>query len=54
MDREEIIEFLKENLSIEIDRNQDYYSYPHLEVKLKLENQIISSCITTIYDGERS
>lgn len=54
MDREELIEFLKENLSIEIDRDQSYYSYPHIEVKLKLCGQVFDSSQCTIYDGERN
>jgi hypothetical protein len=51
--KEELVEFLKESLTISINRDQDYYSYPHLEVELLLDGEIISSCITTIYDGDQ-
>lgn len=54
MDREELIDFLRENLTIEISRDQDYYSYPHIEVKLMLCGQLIDSSQTTIYDGEHN
>lgn len=53
MDREELIDFLRENLTITIDRDQDYYSHPHLEVKLKLCGDVIDSSQCTIYDGDR-
>lgn len=52
MDREELIEFLMQNLTISIDRNQDYYSYPHIEVVLKLCGQVVDSSQCTIYDGD--
>lgn len=52
MDREELIDFLRENLTIEIERDQDYYSYPHLMVKIKIGNETISNSSCTIYDGE--
>lgn len=51
MTKEELIEFLYENLSIEIERDQGFYSYPTLEVILKLGDQVISKSTTTIYDG---
>ena len=54
MTKEELVEFLKENLTIIIDRDQGYWSYPHLEVKLLLGGEVISNCTTTIYDGERN
>lgn len=54
MDRDELIDFLRENLSITIDRDQGYYSYPHLEVKLHLCGQVIDTSSCTIYDGEHN
>lgn len=54
MTKEELVEFLHENLSIEIERDWGYYSYPSLEVTLKLGDQVISTSTTTIYDGERN
>lgn len=54
MEREELIDFLRENLTIEIDRDQGYYSYPHLEVKLKIRGQLIDSAQCTIFDGEHN
>lgn len=54
MDREELIDFLRENLTININRDQDYYSYPHIEVTLSLCGEQISSSQTTIYDGEHN
>lgn len=54
MTKDELLEFLHENLSIEIERNEYYYCYPSLTVTLKLGNQVLSSSTETIYDGERS
>lgn len=54
MDREELIDFLRENLTITIERDQCYYSYPHIEVKLMLCGKLIDSSQTTIYDGEHN
>lgn len=54
MDKEEMIAFLRENMTIEISRDQDYYSYPHIEVKLKVCGKLIDSSQCTIYDGERN
>lgn len=53
MDRDELIEFLRENMTIQIDRNLEYYSYPSLEVVISIAGQEISRSSTTIYDGER-
>lgn len=53
MTKDELVEFLHENLSIEIERDHGYYSYPSLTVTLKLGNQVLSSSTETIYDGER-
>lgn len=54
MDSEELLVFLRENLTIHISRDQNYYSYPQLEVKLKLGGQVIDYDQCTIYDGERN
>lgn len=53
MDRDELIEFLRENMTIQIDRNLEYHSYPSLEVVISIAGQEISRSSTTIYDGER-
>lgn len=54
MTKDELIEFLHENLSIEIERDHGYYSYPSLTVTLKLGNQVLSTSTETIYDGDRN
>lgn len=54
IDKEELLDFLRENLTIHINRHQDYHSYPHIEVMLKFDGQLIDSDQCTIYDGERS
>lgn len=53
MNKDELIEFLRKNLVIEIDRNVEYYSYPSLEVVITIAGTEISRSSTTIYDGER-
>lgn len=53
IDKDELIEFLRENLTIRIERNHEYYSHPCIEVELYLGNEKISSDNCTIYDGER-
>lgn len=53
MDKQELLDFLRENLTIHINRHQDYHSYPHIEVMLKFDGQLIDSDQCTIYDGER-
>ena len=53
MNEEELINFLKDNLSIRIVRDQEYYSNPHIEVKLLLCGEVINYDQCTIYDGDR-
>jgi hypothetical protein len=52
--RFELIQFLRDNMTIEISRDQEYYSYPYIEVKLKVCGQLIDSSQCTIYDGEHN
>jgi hypothetical protein len=52
MNKEELIEALLEGLSIEIERDQNYYSYPHLSVRIMYDNVLISESTCTIYDGD--
>jgi hypothetical protein len=54
MDKDELIDFLRGNVTIEISRDQDYYSYPHIEVKLKVCGELIDSSQCTIYDGDHN
>jgi len=54
MNQEELIEALREGLSIEIERAQNYYSYPHLSVRLMFDGVLISESTCTIYDGDHS
>lgn len=54
MDKQEILDFLRENLTISISRDQGYYSYPYIEVKLMLDGEVISTDECTIYDGEHN
>jgi len=43
MNKDQIIEYLKENLSIEVKEDRDYYGKSvYIEVKLLLENEVIS------------
>lgn len=50
MTKEELIEFLKENLKIKIYFNPGCaWTYPELEVKLELEGEVISEHNTTLY-----
>lgn len=51
--KNEIFQYLKDNLVIEISRDQDYYSHPHLEVKVTLEGELVSESMCTIYDDGR-
>lgn len=53
MNREELIDFLKENLSVNIKRTQDYYSYPELVVSIELDGETISTASTIVYDEAR-
>lgn len=49
MDKEQIIEFLKDNLSIEIDFNRwEYGGTNRLEVRLKIGDEVISKNSTYI------
>jgi len=52
--KQELLEFLRNNLSVSIERDQEYYSYPHLSVKLWLDGDVVSESSCTIYDGERN
>lgn len=52
--KQELIEFLRENLVITIGRYEEYYSNPHLEVNLILDGETISTSTCTIYDGDRN
>lgn len=54
MSKDELIEFLKENLNIVIRRDDQYHGYPELTVKLGLGDLIISEYSCTIYDGEHN
>lgn len=54
IDNEELIAFLRENMTIEIERTVSYYSNPSLEVKLKICGQLIDSTECTIYDGDNN
>lgn len=54
MDKQELLQFLKDNLTIQVRRDQDYYSHPHLTVTLRFDGEVIDSDQCTIYDGERS
>lgn len=54
MNKEELLDFLRENLNIVISRDQPYYSYPELTVKFGLGDEVISEYSCTIYDGEHS
>lgn len=53
MDREELVAFLKENLTINIKRTQDYYSYPELTVSIEIDGEQISAASAIVYDEER-
>lgn len=53
MNREELIEFLKENLTVNIKRTQDYYSYPELTVSIEIDGEQISAASAIVYDEER-
>lgn len=50
MSKEELIEWLKDNLSLSIDRNYGFYSHDTLEVTLMIEGDIISKSEVTIRD----
>jgi hypothetical protein len=52
MNKEDIVEFLKNNLTINIERWTGHYQYPTLEVKLMICDELISAAECTIYDGE--
>lgn len=54
MTKEELVEFLKENLTITIDRHVQYYSYPSLDVEIRLGDELITYSSCTIYDGDNS
>lgn len=54
INEEELVKFLRDNVTIEISRDQGYYSYPHLEVTLKICGEVIDSSQCTIYDGEHN
>lgn len=43
MNREELIEFLRENLSIDTRENRGYYGERSLTIQLKLGEEVISS-----------
>lgn len=52
MTKEELLEFLKENLSISIDREYGFYSDDGIKVVLSLDCEEISS--STVYLSELS
>lgn len=52
MTKDELIQFLQENLTIEIDRDYGFYAHDSYVVKLKLEDVVISTSSTSIYEGK--
>lgn len=53
MNKEELIAWLKDNLSVTIDRNSSF-CYETLEVTLMIEGDIITKSEVTIYDRVES
>lgn len=52
MNKDELIEFLQENLTIEIDKDNDWYD-TYIVVKLKLEDKEISESRIRFTEGKQ-
>ena len=55
MEREELIEFLRENLSVDVSTDVHYESggqYLHTRVSISLEDEFISESDDTVWVGE--